>query len=576
MTAEGVHTMSHDILDVAIIGGGVSGCYAAYRLLATDPEPLPLQALRKESGCDSLSVALYEASDRIGGRIWSYRFPDLPNQVAEMGGIAFSPLHANVYGLCTNELRFNTRDAKEFTDCKLQYLRDHRFAFDDYKPKCQPAGYYPNKIPYFLREDEKWQYPIELMLSAFKNAVPKEIGPLFDQLLALRGDPDKARKIIHELDFALRYARTTKNDLPLPDCGFWNLLTQHASQEAYDMATMSSGFYSTTQNWNAYDTLLGAFVDFCVPQKWTKLMDGYSILPDKMAESFAKRGGKLHRKTRLCRLEIEGRGPEAIITMQLETPGVCAWTQQARNVILAIPPRSVQLLDPKTFLFRSSKFLDDLSSVTAEPASKLFLTFAEPWWKKIEMPSNQAKKTIEDGQSATDLPMRLCYYLGSEEKNGKSLLLASFCDSIAVDYWNGYLPHSRFGSSDRAKGAAQSQAIPLLMDPPPRAMVQDAVRQLSLVHGFDVPEPLFAKFVNWSADPYGGAFHYWNTHVRSWEVIPRIRRPLPDTNLFLCGEAFSAKQGWVEGAINTAERTLETYFGLPRPTWAPKDYDFGP
>jgi hypothetical protein len=31
----------------------------------------------------------------------------------------------------------------------------------------------------------------------------------------------------------------------------------------------------------------------------------------------------------------------------------------------------------------------------------------------------------------------------------------------------------------------------------------------------------------------------------------------------------------VEGAINTAEMTLETYFGLPRPEWAPKDYDFG-
>jgi monoamine oxidase len=107
-------------------------------------------------------------------------------------------------------------------------------------------------------------------------------------------------------------------------------------------------------------------------------------------------------------------------------------------------------------------------------------------------------------------------------------------------------------------------------------MVRDAVRQLSLLHHFDVPKPLSATFVNWSADPYGGGFHFWNTHVRSWETIPRIRRPVPGVNLFLCGEAFSAKQGWVEGAINTAEMTLETYFGLPRPAWAPKDYDFGP
>jgi hypothetical protein len=169
--------------------------------------------------------------------------------------------------------------------------------------------------------------------------------------------------------------------------------------------------------------------------------------------------------------------------------------------------------------------------------------------------------------------MRLCYDWGSE-RNGKSLLLASFSDSIAVEYWNGYLPRSRFGLSDR-EGAAQSYPSAVLIEPPP-AMVRDAVRQLSAVHNFEVPAPISAAFVNWSADPYGGGFHFWNTHVRSWEVMPRIRCPISGANVFLCGEAFSAKQGWVEGAINTTETTLETCFGLSRPTWVPEDYDFGP
>jgi monoamine oxidase len=94
------------------------------------------------------------------------------------------------------------------------------------------------------------------------------------------------------------------------------------------------------------------------------------------------------------------------------------------------------------------------------------------------------------------------------------------------------------------------------MDPPP-AMVRDAVTQLQKMHNinndksFKVPEPLSAAFVNWTVDPYS---------VRSWEVIPRIRRPVDGVNVFLCGEAFSPKQGWVEGAINAAEKTLETIF----------------
>ena len=562
--------MSRDILDVAIVGGGVSGCYAGYRLLTADPAIPALQGLLKASGRDRLSVALYEASGRIGGRLWSYRFPEAPNAIAEMGGMCFSPLHANVYGLCTKELHLKTEEAAEFSVYNLQYLRRHRFAFADYDRTDRPDGYYPGTIPYFLDDGEKGQFPTDLMLSAFKKAVPN-VGPLLDRLSKMGKDPHEARKIIGELDLKLRAALVAGTDLRLCDYGFWNLLAQHASQEAYDMATMSSGFYSTTQNWNAYNTLLGAFVDFSVPQTWTKLKNGYDALPGEMARRFVGLGGTIETRTRLSRFGIEEQAGEAVVAMRLEAPGVPAWTQKARNVILAMPPRAVSLLDRSTFVFRNDQFVEDLDTVTCEPASKLFLTFPEPWWRKVP---NQTGATIQNGQSSTDLPMRLCYYLECED-NGVSLLLASFNDSIAVEYWNGYLPRSRSGLSDQPTGGSQSRPGALLADPPP-AMVRDAIRQLKIMHGCDVPDPISAAFVNWCADPYGGGFHYWNTHVRSWDVMPRIRRPVPRANVFFCGEAFSAKQGWVEGAINTAEATLEAYFGLPRPTWAPDDYDFGP
>ena len=564
--------MSQDILDVAIVGGGVSGCYAAYRLLKADPTIPALGRMLKASGRDHLSVALFEASDRIGGRLWSYRFPDLPDEPAEMGGMCFSELHGNVYGLCANELKLKIEDADEFNVYNLQYLRGHRFASLDFTPVGKPDGYYPGTVPYFLDDDDKWQMPADLMLSAFERSVPS-VAPLIKDLKGSGGDPAKAIKLIHKLDLALRKAVVTGTDLPLHDYGFWNLLSRFASHEAYDMATMSSGFYSTTQNWNAYNNLLGCFVDFSVQQTWKKLTKGYDALPLEMARRFAALGGRIRTETRLCGLEIEGQDGEPVIAMRLGEPGAY-WTQRARNVILALPQRSVSLLNKDTFLFRSDRFVDDLSTVTCEPAAKLFLTFAKPWWKEIPTPPGQTKTTIHSGQSATDLPMRLCYYLGSG-KDGPSLLLASFTNSIAVEYWNGYLRRNRFGLPDRPTGEGGSRRGSLLVDPPP-AMVRDAVRQLKAVHGCEVPDPLSGAFVNWSADPYGGGFHFWNTHVRSWEVMPRVRRPVPGVNVFLCGEAFSAKQGWVEGAINTAERILETYFGLPRPTWAPKDYDFGP
>ena len=74
----------------------------------------PARHAEGASGRDSLSVVLFEASDRIGGRLWSHRFPETPSLVADMGGVGFSPLHANVYGLCTKELNLKTEAADEF------------------------------------------------------------------------------------------------------------------------------------------------------------------------------------------------------------------------------------------------------------------------------------------------------------------------------------------------------------------------------------------------------------------------------------------------------------------------------
>jgi len=62
--------------------------------------------------------------------------------------------------------------------------------------------------------------------------------------------------------------------------------------------------------------------------------------------------------------------------------------------------------------------------------------------------------------------------------------------------------------------------------------------------------------------------------------IAQMRRPLadaqPDLKLFVCGEAFSHIQGWVEGALTSAEMLLEEQFKLTRPSWIPAGYPLGP
>ena len=42
------------------------------------------------------------------------------------------------------------------------------------------------------------------------------------------------------------------------------------------------------------------------------------------------------------------------------------------------------------------------------------------------------------------------------------------------------------------------------------------------------------------------------------------------------GEAYSFDQGWVEGALDTAESMLQDFFGLPCPNWLSNTYDLLP
>ena len=42
--------------------------------------------------------------------------------------------------------------------------------------------------------------------------------------------------------------------------------------------------------------------------------------------------------------------------------------------------------------------------------------------------------------------------------------------------------------------------------------------------------------------------------------------PMPTyKNVYICGDAYSLDQGWVEGALRTAESVLGAYFGISTP-----------
>jgi monoamine oxidase len=236
---------------------------------------------------------------------------------------------------------------------------------------------------------------------------------------------------------------------------------------------------------------------------------------------------------------------------------------RAKKVILAMPRRSLELI--KGEFFHDQWLRENIPSVLIQTAFKLFLAYERPWWRALGLVS---------GRSVTDLPIRQVYYFGTEaeQPNGKpwfnSLLMASYSDIGMVPFWKGLEKGDPYAGWRPSCGADSGSSIQPGELPATDQMVRTAHKQVEEVHGIpEIPLPYAAVFHSWDEDPYGGGWHEWKAGYRLDEIMCRMRKPVEKHNIYIVGEAYSYNQGWVEGALDTAESTLQEFFELKQPSW---------
>jgi monoamine oxidase len=83
----------------------------------------------------------------------------------------------------------------------------------------------------------------------------------------------------------------------------------------------------------------------------------------------------------------------------------------------------------------------------------------------------------------------------------------------------------------------------------------------------DIPKPYAASYRDWEEDPFGGGANFWDLRVDSYDVSEKMLNPVKGVPVYVCGEAYSHDQGWVEGALATADDVLQGHFGLSQPQW---------
>jgi monoamine oxidase len=266
---------------------------------------------------------------------------------------------------------------------------------------------------------------------------------------------------------------------------------------------------------------------------------------------------------------VERREPERSLALHFKTRDGKDEFRETRRVILALPRRALQLIKMDHDVVNSESFRDDLDAVLPVPACKLYLVFDRPWWTKSRIGRSFFKED-KVFASYTDLPMRQCYYFRDDNSDQEALVMACYADYVATSFW------SVLAETTDHEISSQNWLANANLPRGSAAMVRAARQQLSAMHGgIVVPDTKWLpNYCDWAIDPFGAAWHAWAPHIKSWEVRKRMRQPNTSVPLYTCGEAFAQFQGWVEGAINSAEMALRhasqariASFRLDKPRW---------
>jgi monoamine oxidase len=525
--------MSSEKIDIAIVGGGVSGIYSAWRLKKAKP---------------SARIVVFEGGSHIGGRLLSVRPPDIGNMVAEMGGMRILPAVQPLIGNLIQELnellpgheKIQTYPFPVDQNQNIAYLRGVYLRLSDFTQ-------HPEKVPYNLAFLEKGGTAGTIVTNAIEQIVPG---------ITTEKNEEKRRQMAQAAEFAGK---------PLYQQGFWNVLARVISGEAYHLCLDSGGYDSTLSNWNAADAIPWYLSDFGVNPQYLGFSQGFQQVPKTLAKLFTDAGGEIRLNTSLSGFTLGDGG----VQLNLHES-----TADAKSLILAMPRRSLDLLAPSSPPLQTIQHLT--GSVTPRPLFKLFTTYGSPWWRAAgyyEPPPGSAYVPVQAGRTVTDLPVRQTYYWpcddGSPAVAGPSMLMASYDDGTNIGFWDGLRPRRRLAWAEGRE--TPEIADPFLGDSPqdssewfqykaPRRMVAEVARQLGVIHGLSfTPDVRNAAFRDWGDDPFGGGWNSWNIGVKSQDVKQQIIQPIDGAPLYICGEAYSDFQGWVEGALQTADMMLAKF-----------------
>jgi cytochrome b involved in lipid metabolism len=294
---------------------------------------------------------------------------------------------------------------------------------------------------------------------------------------------------------------------------FKSLIERYTSQAAWEFLYTYYGYTAEFFHLNAYDALKLFKNDFHLKNKYFVLTCGFDKIYMKLVSQLKKNKNytlmlehylrnitpmvSYNRYTKLYQLDIDtNNGIKKILANQV----VCAIPQKQ---LIEVPYLKKSI--PKVYL----------NSVQGIPLCRIYAIYpihkktGKVWFHSI------GKVTVNSA---------IQYIIPIDYKRG--LIMISYADKYA-DFWN--------------KTVAENNTKLILHNL--------LTKQFPTKH---IPNPFFVKVYHW---PVG--VHYFKKGVDSTIITKEMIHPIPNQSIYVCGEAFSNHQGWIEGALESSTKVAK-------------------
>lgn len=560
--------------DIAIIGAGIAGLYTAYRLIEHDP---------------GLKIAIFERLNRTGGRLDSDIIKLTNNGELvkgkgggqpvntikeEEGGMRFNDSMKELMNLIhklglENQIIPFPMKSQVTLHKGAPPVNTNRFYFRGHGFSVAEAAASNDTVwgtLYDIKQEEKGLDPNQIISNAFNRILKANNWEMGEELSA-----DEWTDVREKVEW---------KGQTLNQWHIWGLLRDMGySEECIRMLADTTGFPDT---FKAFTNAGGAFqllADFPKNPVYNTFIDGFATLPDAIVESI-KEKVSIFLSTNLNSLHEQPKGYELRLAAAERGKNATPFSKETKSVyasqvVLATAVKGIQDIFYKSpALFRhpeAPKLWKAINEVEGAELMKINLYFKEAWW----LNGMTGRPEIQFGGNFTTLPLNAIYpfyaieSLDIEGDNvslrpdhyDRPAALTLYTDFSKSQFWEGLQNIGPMFDSDlqRHFSRAETQVI----FPASQAVVDEMMKQLAILfEATNLPEPILSSYRAWNGkDDFEYAYHQWRLNAEDSKTRDYLSKPYQDKGLYLCNEAISDMQAWVNGSLRSADLVL-THFKI--------------